>query len=1510
MGFGLPARPSDGYKARKSDNDLPRGTIPRSVNRTGSKDMGIPPRRGRQTSLPSLQANKTAQSPTSCSSAPPRSTLRSPLDPQNKTLSQTHKSHSQTGSGSSSSTRSSTRSFDNTSKATRVLHGRVRPTVSRESAPFHSVWATSSSSNLAHRSQESVDAGLEFQHDRKATESPAQIHAVEAVGIRKELAQPAAIYPELDRYRNFQPPDPLLGRREIDVPYQVAAHDLPPPTPLSLWFSGSSQMSAVSGSPSTKFSESPGPGPYSRDTTPTSLSSQSPVFVAPNRIGPPYRAARQHSLSSIRPPLTRRRDGSFSDEIDAKALDPTGLASVRESVTSSSSGSTVKEGARSARKEKMTGDRLPPSPPSPPPRFSSQKSLQPKDTGEEPSMSSSHPGGRHQEVVLSSPQSPRSKDASSLSQISPPARPRRHNPPSTMNSHLSTATPGIIQSNLTSTVRGAKEQSSVSVASSSPSRSTTSFLHIRKSPSTSNLSSIARVRAFTSSKSCSSVELHLKGATEPPSLPQSPQANTRTSLRRRFPFFGRKKPSSEAAAKVHEKAEQKNSVRKGPAAGTGHEGYGRVGAVGRRSASGSALPHKVVTSPQSSFHSLTSSDSFLADRVHPVIISGGEVVENRNTSSDLSRYESFHAVTARPSTDSKLSLARLSTTHSTSSSTIDKSPPRPPSQAHSIRRRPSNSSASEEIAMQSTLAFRRSMQRLRSVPDTPLRLPQPIDTSRNASSPSPLTSFDTSILSDGLSHVELQRSTSGESSALRPALKKVHKIPLPPRKWNIFSRSHNQISAKKKGKTKEQIAATVKTVEKRPVAFYTIIDATDQNERQQVSHADVQQVLREADLYSQSVNADAAASAADNSFASQRMSIPQHGGDWARQQSWNSAMENTSTTTMPSSSAVDYSHSVSSGRPSRLAQVGRIPQVVKNRRESPSPQILSRPRSASLHVPNNNNATKVHHNPQSIPTGLLSSPVSRDPMPELSMKNSTLHSGNRPVPNTTLSSSIASNDVGCGGKELLTPQKKSESTMYTSSSSSGAGNSFATTTAVVPNPEDPPIEDEVWDEYNDLLGDDSIYECKPAPSSKRVPSHLEIGQNKLTNQDALDSSILSSVKRCQNPMCYKGPKKPRPGYNSDVTGRIQPISVHAKSDPAAERLSCTPKRSSSSSSCQTFFSDCSACSSNDRGTSLAQVNLRVGSMTVSKWLTFGHVLFSDIRHQLNSVEALDKRHSILVIDGLGNDDWSFYAAETYPAASFFNLSPRASLAPVLKKNDPTGLPLSPPNHHQIQYTSHLDNFPFAPQSFDGVVYRFPAVAPESHYHNILSEARRVLRPDGYIELSILDSDLNNMGNRGRRSVRRLKERIRLQDPDMSFASTADLIVRLLGKVGFADIKAARVGIPVASSIAQPGTHTRQDKPASDNNNNAKKKKKQKKKNPPSLAEMMSDKSPSADENITRIVTRVGRWWYTRCYESAAKSEQEKSIWDDRSLLSECEQYRTSLKLMVCCARAPDGITSF
>jgi hypothetical protein len=532
------------------------------------------------------------------------------------------------------------------------------------------------------------------------------------------------------------------------------------------------------------------------------------------------------------------------------------------------------------------------------------------------------------------------------------------------------------------------------------------------------------------------------------------------------------------------------------------------------------------------------------------------------------------------------------------------------------------------------------------------------------------------------------------------------------------------------------------------------------------------------------------------------------------------------------------------------------------------------------------------------------------------------------------------------GQEFIrfSPRKDSQCTTTTSSSSSGGLLSYAVATAVVPSPSAPLAEDEIWDEYNDLLGEDTIRLSTMKGPSWPKPLRLEGSANKKWIEPAMESPILSPPPLPSLVQALRaGMEHPSLSVSgSDIALQVKQMldcdptpedSVIARdstcsqdgledTDKQTEEPTSAPapaQRESYSSALQVRRSNASSSTQGSEDTSpLSQVNLRVGSMTVSKWLTFGHVLFSPVRDELICEVGSLKRPSILVVDGLGNDDWSFYAAETYPAATFFNLSPRAPLP--AQQQHPTGetsLPLSPPNHHQVQYPSHTAKFPFGAQSFTAVVFRFPAAAPEKHYRNIVSEARRVLKPGGYLELSILDADLHNMGNRARRAVRRLKERAHAASPDTSLASTSDLILRLIGRRGFADIKTCRVGVPVASSAAvgrgeeEEGGAERvlaagRRKAGSTTTTTTTTGRKAKDER--SLPELINDEGPVADESIAQSVAKVGRWWYSRCYESSAGvgPSSKGSLWRDKALLAECEEWGTSLKLMVCHARVPDG----
>jgi len=60
-----------------------------------------------------------------------------------------------------------------------------------------------------------------------------------------------------------------------------------------------------------------------------------------------------------------------------------------------------------------------------------------------------------------------------------------------------------------------------------------------------------------------------------------------------------------------------------------------------------------------------------------------------------------------------------------------------------------------------------------------------------------------------------------------------------------------------------------------------------------------------------------------------------------------------------------------------------------------------------------------------------------------------------------------------------------------------------------------------------------------------------------------------------------------------------------------------------------------------------------------------------------------------------------------------------------------------------------------------------------------------------------------------------------------------------------------------------------------------------------------------------MVARVGRWWYSRCYESIALPKASElgthaagSIWCDDRLIQECEKRGTSFKLLIGYAQKP------
>jgi len=1112
------------------------------------------------------------------------------------------------------------------------------------------------------------------------------------------------IIPELDRYRPFadqksQAPDKFA----VDIPHKLATHDLPPPTPLNSGMSGHSRYSGYSGnsgysaysgysaSPSTRYSESPGPGAYSRDTTPTSVSSQSPSVVAPLRMTP---RLRQNSPVNSRPPLSRRRAGSAPNEGEATSLDVHGLPSLRESLTSSSSNSTVKETdkAGGTAKEKKKKKRLSPMPPSPPPRKSSQNfKKSPPEEDASPSKTSKTPA--HPVMVLAGSTLPLkalpSKIAQPAVKNAPPVRPSREGTPN-LEAQLGETRP-IIHSNLagihfsqdrrqsaiaiptTQSTNSSSDASPRPILSKLPSRTNPTSPLQHQAPALSGLGITPDLRPVANQ---THQQRQIPASPTPTPGPATPKL--------RFGIFGRRAKPENDAVKVVQK---EITTRKGPAAGTGHEGYGRYAHRGRSGSLGSGRDrsHSAASSSQESISSTRTHDPFLLERMSPVIIAGGgEIIQYGNTSLELTRSESSQSLPiTRPSLESKTSMSQTSI-RSNLNKEVSRTTLWPSAMPHSAINDNSisltsrgayysESSDNESFLMQPSLAVRRSMHRLQSAAQEPLRLPKPIKVSDGSASPEP-SSQAASLKSDDRS--------VGSRKGLSPGTKKLLKKPRSPRKWNFFQRSQTTASPKPQPET--VLPVVVARAATKSVPYYAMMDSSEQEEDTPMN---IEDILREAEVADLShlraaspasssniVHADEPEKPLQSSPVLQPLSSP----DKPRPQIETSAKPASAKSAMPVVST-DDGNEQPRVRPSRLLQVGRIPRVVTARPEQTSPKSFSRPFARVSMIQPLPNLTVVDR--QSIAVG--HSPE-RSPSPQVQAEAGQTVSQDQPL------QAEASEEQKAF--LVMSPRKNSEAT---TSSSSGAI-SFAGTTAIVPEADADLEEDEVWGEYDDLIGHEEVKVPESATSSHGVPFQYESFQSRAARQDkdhakestaadvvplVMEQSSTGALPRLEltsssvyNPdlgttirNALRGVPSPTTpmsftdfisGYgdrnNSVIYGSggarhlstplsqcdPQPQSTHSRSGSMNERARQSTDSKLMTTSEQTHESP------------IAQVNLRVGSMTVSKWLTFGHVLFSPAREEIWREDDPAKHHSVLVIDGLGNGKYimsrASHASKTNP----------------------------------------------------------------------------------------------------------------------------------------------------------------------------------------------------------------------------------------------------------------------
>jgi hypothetical protein len=147
---------------------------------------------------------------------------------------------------------------------------------------------------------------------------------------------------------------------------------------------------------------------------------------------------------------------------------------------------------------------------------------------------------------------------------------------------------------------------------------------------------------------------------------------------------------------------------------------------------------------------------------------------------------------------------------------------------------------------------------------------------------------------------------------------------------------------------------------------------------------------------------------------------------------------------------------------------------------------------------------------------------------------------------------------------------------------------------------------------------------------------------------------------------------------------------------------------------------------------------------------------------------------------------------------------------------------------------------------------------------------------------------------------------------------SDEVMGLLGRRGFSGVTRCFVGVPVAGHLPTTNPPNAQNSPSEGSNVNTAPGSDKSAAQKLSFSDLLTSPSPSdpakassVDDGIADMVARVGRWWYSRCYEAALLPAEgdparalESSIWADDALIRECEKRGTSFRLLIGYAQKP------
>lgn len=218
-------------------------------------------------------------------------------------------------------------------------------------------------------------------------------------------------------------------------------------------------------------------------------------------------------------------------------------------------------------------------------------------------------------------------------------------------------------------------------------------------------------------------------------------------------------------------------------------------------------------------------------------------------------------------------------------------------------------------------------------------------------------------------------------------------------------------------------------------------------------------------------------------------------------------------------------------------------------------------------------------------------------------------------------------------------------------------------------------------------------------------------------------------------------------------------------------------------------------------TQMATANWHVSA---TKALNGGRLFSAPIAKQLARLSRIGgskDRARILDLGGQATCDWAWHCAITYPNTKVYTVTTKTIRQ--LSNCNMRG----PPNHRQVAI-ERLTRLPFPDAHFDLVsarelhsIIKFIGENGEDEWEGCLTEVMRVLKPGGYLDFSVIDSDIMNAGPLALAKSVEFGFSLKTLGYD---PNPTRLFLGRLGRAGFAEIRRAWMCLPMGHTKLPAG----------------------------------------------------------------------------------------------------------